>query len=167
MDIDETTYLLHQTPVLLAKRIIDNIEWEVGECVVEPFKGEGAFYNQLPSNVIKSYAEIREGIDFKDINYDNIDTVISNPPFRLNGKNAFSQLVLYFAKTKIKRLIFLCSSACYNSLTPTRMHDINSCGLYINKVTTCSVKKWYGRYFVIEFGRERNIFFNYFLENFD
>jgi hypothetical protein len=161
-------YYLHQTPFLLAEKIIDNIEWEEGENVLEPFKGEGAFYNQLPEYVNKSYAEIEEGIDFRDIDYDNIDTILTNPPFRLDdGKNAFFDILMFFAKTPVKRVIFLCSDYCFGSLTPSRLIKLNNEGLYIHSLTTCGVKKWRGRYYVITFKRQPNIFFNYFLENFE
>lgn len=167
----DDTYYLHQTPKSLAKKIIDNIEWKDGENVCEPFKGEGAFYNQLPEHVNKSYGEIEDGVDFKNINYDNIDTIITNPPFRLetdNGrKNAFFDILMFFAKTKVKRIVFLCNDYCFGSLTPKRLLKLNNEGLYINSLTTCSVKKWRGRYYVVTFKKEPNIFFNYFLENFD
>ena len=35
-------YYFHQTPKELAKEIIDNIDWEDGEAVLEPFKGEAS-----------------------------------------------------------------------------------------------------------------------------
>ena len=167
----DDTYYLHQTPKSLAKKIIDNIEWKDGENVCEPFKGQGAFYDNLPEYVNKSFGEIEEGIDFRDINYDNIDTIITNPPFRLetdNGrKNAFFDILLYFAKTPVKRVIFLCNDYCFGSLTPKRLLKLNNEGLYIDSLITCNVKTWRGRYYVVTFKREPNIFFNYFLENFE
>ena len=167
----DNTYYLHQTPRSLAKKIIENIDWKDGENVVEAFKGEGAFYDQLPDFVNKNYAEIEEGLDFRSLDYSDVDTIISNPPFRLetdNGrKNAFFDILLYFAKTKVKRVIFLCNDYCFGSLTPNRLLKLNNEGLYIHSLTTCSIKKWRGRYYVITFKREPNIFFNYFLENFD
>ena len=48
-------YFFHQTPRELARVIIDNIEWNDDENVLEPFAGEKAFYDQLPSNVNKYY----------------------------------------------------------------------------------------------------------------
>lgn len=167
----DNTYYLHQTPRSLAKKIIENIEWKDGENVVEPFKGQGAFYDELPDFVNKKYAEIEEGLDFRSLDYSDVDTIITNPPFRLESnnvrKNAFFDILLYFAKTKVKRVIFLCNDYCFGSLTPNRLLKLNNEGLYIHSLTTCSIKKWRGRYYVITFKREPNIFFNYFLENFD
>lgn len=167
----DDTYYFHQTPKSLAKKIIDNIEWKDGERVCEPFRGESAFYNQLPDYVNKTYGEIEESVDFRDIDYNNIDTIITNPPFRLDDgdgrKNAFFDILMFFAKTKVKRIIFLCSDICFGSITPSRLLKLNNEGLYIHSLTTCSVKKWRGRYYVVTFKREPNIFFNYFLENFE
>ena len=53
-------YDLHQTPVSLAKEIINSINWNDNENVCDPFAGDGSFYENLPSNVNKSYAEIRK-----------------------------------------------------------------------------------------------------------
>jgi len=36
-------YDLHQTPVSLAKEIINNIDWIDGENVCDPFAGDGSF----------------------------------------------------------------------------------------------------------------------------
>ena len=62
-------------------------------------------------------------IDFRDIDYDNIDTILTNPPFRLQeGKNAFFDILMFFAKTPVKRVIFLGSSCIYpkNSKIPIK-----------------------------------------------
>lgn len=74
---------------------------------------------------------------------------------------------MFFAKTKVKRIVFLCNDYCLGSLTPKRLLKLNNEGLYIDSLITCNVKKWRGRYYVVTFKREPNIFFNYFLENFD
>lgn len=167
----DNTYYLHQTPRSLAKKIIENIDWKDGENVVEPFKGQGAFYDELPDFVNKKYAEIEEGLDFRSLDYSDVDTIITNPPFRLETnnvrKNAFFDILMFFAKTKVKRVIFLCNDYCFGSLTPNRLLKLNNEGLYIHSLTTCSIKKWRGRYYILTFTREPNIFFNYFLENFD
>lgn len=172
--VDIVKYQLHQTPRNLAKKIIEDIVWENGEKVLEPFAGDGAFYDNLPESVSKYKAEIREGLDFRDFDYDNIpiSTVITNPPFRLMDtdgveRNAFHIILFFFTlKPHIKRIIFLCSSVCYNSLTPQRMKSINDNGFYLHRVTACCVKKWYGRYWVLLFTKKRNPSFKYYLEMF-
>lgn len=49
--------------------------------LLEPFKGEGAFYDKLP-NDRTDWCEIDEGIDFFD--YGNrVDWIITNPPYSI------------------------------------------------------------------------------------
>ena len=162
-------YYLHQTSRELAKEIIDSIDFNDGENVYEPFAGQKAFYNQFPSNVNKYYTEIEEGLCYKNFNYDEvkINTILSNPPFRIDGKNCFFKLLEYFSTKDVDRIIFLCNDYCLNSLTPKRLKKLNDNKLYINKIITCNVKKWRGRYYVITFGRIPNLSFQYFLNTFE
>jgi len=163
-------WYLHQTPVSASKNIISEIEWKDGEVVYEPFAGCGAFFDNLPSNVIKHRTEIEDGLDYLDFNHDQIkvDTVISNPPFKIDGKNVFFKLLLYFAKiSHIKKIIFFCSAVCFESLTPKRMKELNETGMFIQGLSVYSVKKWRGRYFAITFQRIPNNFMKYHLENFE
>jgi hypothetical protein len=62
----EDKYLFHQTPYECAKDLLQYIHLEHGDKVVEPFKGEGSFYNQFPNYVIKDYAE-SSGLKFESI----------------------------------------------------------------------------------------------------
>lgn len=162
-------YFFHQTSRHLAKQIIDNIDFKDGENVYEPFRGEKAFYDQLPQNVNKYYTEIEEGLCYTSFNFDEvkINTIISNPPFRIDGKNCFFKLVEYFSSKDIDRIIFLCNDYCFTSLTGKRMKKINDNGFYLNKIVTCDVKKWRGRYYVVTFGRIPNLSFQYFLNTFE
>jgi hypothetical protein len=165
-------YYLEQTPRSLAKKIIDSIEWKQNENVAEPFRGEGSIYDQLPDYVNKTYAEIEEDIDFRDLDYVGIDTIITNPPYDISEgprirKNNFYKIVLYFSTTSVPRIILLCSQVCFNSLTPRRLQELNKNNLFIKDITVCNCKKWYGRYYLLTFTREPNLLFKYFLESFD
>ena len=171
---DDNLYHFHQSPVSLCKDIISNIEWTDGEIVLEPFAGTNGFYDNLPNNVIKHRCEIRDNLDFRDFNFDGIkpETIITNPPFDLGEsnrvrKNDFYLIVKFFAeKQYIKRIILLCSAACFNSLTAKRMLELNNLNVYITKVSTTRVRKWKGAYYVLEFGRQPNMFFDYYLGNY-
>ncbi len=162
-------YYFHQTPRELAKQIIDSINFNDDEAVLEPFKGEGNFFNQLPSNVNKFYTEIEEGLCYTSFDFDEvkINTVISNPPFRIDGKNCFFKLLEYFSKQDIDRIIFLCNDYCFTSLRGKRMQKINNNGFYLNKITGVNVKHWRGQYYVLHFGRIPNLSFQYFLNTFE
>ena len=66
------------TPVDTAKRIIEH--FNPSGKVLEPCRGEGAFYDNFPDTCTKDWCEIREGKDFFD--YDKkVDWIITNPPY--------------------------------------------------------------------------------------
>jgi len=162
-------YYFHQTPKSVAKEIIDSIDWKDGEVVFEPFAGEGAFYNQLPENVNKYYTEIEEGLCYTTFDFDEvkINTIISNPPFRIDGKNCFFKILEYFSKKDVDKIIFLCNDYCFTSLRGKRMKKINDNGFYLNKITGVNIKQWRGQYYVLHFGRIPNLSFEYFLNTFE
>ena len=68
------------TPNKIAKEIINLFPLK-GK-VLEPFKGKGAFYNQLPNCVEKDWCEIDEGRDFFDYK-EKVNFIISNPPYSI------------------------------------------------------------------------------------
>ena len=127
-------YFFHQTPEELCKDIISNIPLNDDDILLEPFAGENGFYNNFPE-LEKHRCEIEDNLDFKDFDYDGIKptTIITNPPFKLNGCNAFFDILLFFARIHhIKKMYILGSSYCFNSLTPPRMLKLNQAGIYLN-----------------------------------
>lgn len=149
-------YYFHQTPVDAAIELLKHVDLVEGDKVLEPFKGEGAFYDNLPNFVEKDWTEIMEGRDYKD--YDKeMDWVISNPPFRLeeaDGKrvNAFYYLLNYYAGKVKKGIAFLGNDYCLGTLTPKRLKELKeNHNLYIHKIRVCNIKKWRGRYYFIIF----------------
>lgn len=159
----DEVYYFHQTPFELCKLLINEIQLEEGDNILEPFKGEGAFYNSFPDFVNKDWCEIEEGKDFKD--YDKpIDWVITNPPFRLEndkGKriNSFYYLIDYYLDKINKGLAFLANDYCLSTLTPIRLQKMNDKGFFIEKIVVCNIKKWRGRYFFIIISKNKNSFF--------
>lgn len=152
------TYLFHQTPEQLAIDLIKEVPFEDNDIVLEPFRGEGAFYNNFPDNVMSEWCEITQGRDYTS--YDgNIDWVVSNPPFRLDkdGKreNAFWVLLNYYTTRVNKGIAFLGNDYCLATLTPRRIKLLNDNGLYLHNIIVCSVKKWRGRYFFMIFKKEK------------
>ena len=159
-------YYFHQSPKELAKDICSNVVWETDDIVFEPFAGENAFYDAIPDELSKFRSEIEDGLCYKDFDYEGtgVNTIISNPPFRIDGKNVFFDLVMFFSKIRsVKKIIFLCSDVCFGSLTPKRMGKINEAGMFITKLDTCNVKIWRGRYRIITLERTYNNSFNYYM----
>ena len=157
----EDTYLFHQTPSDLAKELLTHISIQPQDRLYEPFKGEGAFYNNFPAVNQKEWSEITQGRDYKDFEGE-YDWVITNPPFRLetDGKrvNAFWFLLDYFTRKAKKGIAFLGNDSCFCTLTPKRMKILEDRGWGITKVVVCSVKKWRGRYFFIVLEKKPGVF---------
>jgi hypothetical protein len=151
-------YYSHQTPVELAKLLIEKIDLKDGDVVLEPFKGEGAFYDNFPTNVEKEWTEVEEGRDYTS-HKGKIDWVITNPPYRLETGvkriNSFWLILNHYADKVDKGMAFLTNDKCFGTLTPNRIKILNDKGLYLKKMITCSIKRWRGRYFFIIFTREK------------
>lgn len=166
--MDKETYLFHQTPKDLAKDLIAFVPLKEGDRVIEPFKGEGAFYDNFPSYVIKDWAEIEQGKDYTVL--ENYDWVITNPPFRLdtNGKrvNSFWYLLDYYSTRAKKGIAFLGNDSCFSTLTPKRQVILQERGWKMTKVVVCSVKKWRGRYFFFILQKEGNNYMDFLLKNY-
>lgn len=162
--VKNDTYYFHQTPQTLAKKLIEKLDLVAGDTVLEPFKGEGAFYNELPDFVIKDWCEIEEGRDYID-NKNKYDWVISNPPFRLETAqtdgsakriNSFWKLVLHYTSQADKGIAFLGNDYCLSCLTPARMKVLKEAGWYLHGIEICAIKKWRGRYFFFIFKKTPN-----------
>jgi hypothetical protein len=160
------TYLFHQTPEQCAKDLIAQVPLQEGDRVLEPFRGEGAFFNNFPSFVEKDWAEITQGRDFKDI-VQEFDWVISNPPFRLetgsSRVNSFYYLLDYYSRRAKKGIAFLGNDYCLATLTPKRLDELRSRGWSITKIVVCCVKKWRGRYFFVILEKDKPSVVSYLL----
>jgi type I restriction-modification system DNA methylase subunit len=162
-------YYFHQTPVELCKELIKHVPIIAGDKVLEPFRGEGGFYNTFPDYVEKDWCEIVDGRNYKD--YDKeFDWVISNPPFKLEEnekrENAFYKLLKFYTGKANKGIAFLGNDYCFGTLTPNRLKDLNDSGWYIHNIICCGVKKWRGRYFFIILKKEYSDFYKYIHGNF-
>jgi hypothetical protein len=148
----DETYHFHQTPADLAKELIKELPLVPTDILYEPFKGEGAFYDNFPTINPKQWSEITQGRDY--VNHaEEYDWVITNPPFALNADtkkvNAFWYLLDYFTSRAKKGVAFLANDRCFSTLTPIRIQSLKEKGYSITGIKVCSVKKWRGRYFFI------------------
>jgi len=167
--MDKETYDLHQTPRELAKDLLKFVPLVEGDRVVEPFKGEGAFYDVFPASVSKDWAELEQGKDYKELTGE-YDWVITNPPFQLEtGKkrvNSFWFLLDYYTQRAKKGIAFLGNDRCFSTLTPRRQALLKERGWRMTKVVVCSVKKWRGRYFFFVLQKEGQGFMEYLPTNY-
>ena len=69
------------TPAGLVKQLIDETPFHHADLVLDPFRGDGAFFNTF-TNPAKDWCEIEDGRDFFEY-ADPVDWIVSNPPFSL------------------------------------------------------------------------------------
>lgn len=162
--IKDDTYYLHQTPAELAKDLICQLPIDAFDVLYEPFRGEGAFYNNFPAQNTKQWSEIMEGRDYIT-HSEEYDWVISNPPFRIEHKgkrvNSFWQLLDYYSIRAKKGIAFLGNDRCFSTLTPKRLQMLKDRGWSFYKITTCNIKKWRGRYYFVVLTKINNDFYNH------
>lgn len=158
-------YYFHQTPRACAKDLLAFVPLIAGDKVLEPFKGEGAFYDALPDHVEKDWCEIQQGRDYRD--YTNqFDWVVSNPPFKIDGKNMVWPLVDYYTQRATKGVAFLVSDYGFSTLTPLRQQVLKDRNWGLTGITMVNVKKWRGRYFLLVFEKDKSSIMNFLMHNY-
>ncbi len=85
----------------LARRVIAAFASEMNGIVLEPARGQGAFFDQLPDHVEPDWCEISLGRDFFGYSR-KVDWIITNPPFSL-----FKEF-LFHALDVAENIVFLC-----------------------------------------------------------
>lgn len=71
---------LVMTPPHIAQHIVQSLPIAPDDILLDPFRGEGAFYDAFPHANPKDWCEITMGRDF--FNYTTpVDWIISNPPY--------------------------------------------------------------------------------------
>ena len=138
-------YLFHQTPTALARLLVATLPLAEGDVLVEPFRGEGAFWDAFPEGFTKDWAEITQGRDYTSLK--DYDWVITNPPFRMEGKNTVFPLLEYYSDRARKGIAFLVNDKGFCTLTPTRLASLQSKGWGLTALHVCAVPKWRGRYY--------------------
>jgi len=121
------------TPYEVARKIIYSFPIEQGQTVLEPCRGQGAFYNNFPAFCNKKWCEIDDGVDFFDFT-EKVDWIITNPPYSIFDEfakhcfevadnvvflapamkmtSSFSRLKMYSDFGCPKRITFIGASKC-------------------------------------------------------
>jgi len=86
------------TPEYLAKYIVDY--FNPSGFLLEPCKGSANFLKFMPS---ADWCELSEGKDFFDYKKENVDWVITNPPF-----SKIRKFLQHCYELKVKNIVFLC-----------------------------------------------------------
>jgi hypothetical protein len=131
------------TPVSVARAIIDRLQWDVDEVVLEPARGAGAFYDNLPGYVKKHWCEIMEGRDFFAWQWP-VDTVITNPPFneRKQGRGLIMPFLEHSFTIARKRVVFLVSHAGMKWISVERLDKYGRQGWGLSQLGLVHTKKF-------------------------
>jgi len=134
------------TPLALAKKAIDMVEYKETDIWFDPFKNNGSYYNQFP-NENKLYTEILENKDFFDFN-EKVDIICSNPPYSLMDKVIKKSIELQ--PHTINYLIGI------GNLTARRIEFFEKAGYGMTKMHLCKVYKWYGMSVMVQFEKGKD-----------
>jgi len=129
------------TPIKLAKKHIDMIQYKEDDIWYDPFKNTGNYFNNFPTNN-KVWSEILEGKDFFDFN-EKVDIICSNPPYSILDNILKKSIEL---KPRIISLLIG-----MGSLTTKRIELMNNNGYGLYKIRFLKVWKWYGMSFIVHF----------------
>lgn len=123
------------TPRPLAASLVAKIDLDGARCVLDGFKGSGAFFDAFPRNVPKDWCEIQEGRDFYKYNAE-VDWIISNPPF-----SQFRRVLEH--SCKIAQVGFAYIMPGY-ALSHSRLRLIASFGFYCTQIYSFENPKEWG-----------------------
>jgi DNA modification methylase len=152
-----------QTPEEVCRKIIGLITWAEGEFVLEPFRGDGNFYRNLPAWVRKDWCEIKEERDFFEYTGPSPDTIITNPPYRdkAGGENLVVPCLERCLQLARKRVIYFVNHKVFNALTATRMKKYGEWNWGITHLSVWDMKKWPGRYYLIIWEKDKPSIIDY------
>tara|TARA_R110000823_G_scaffold301545_2_gene422577 strand:- start:2327 stop:2806 length:480 start_codon:yes stop_codon:yes gene_type:complete len=150
-----TEQSFNYTPDDICEKIIEYLKLDKNKSYCEPFSGNHNFFKLLPDN--KEYYEIQEGRDFFKCDK-NYDIIITNPPYKDYETNTKNIMIDCYEKSfdvALEKCIFLINSQSFNSLTPLRLDNWKKKGWEITDIRIYNIKKWYGRYYLITFEKNK------------
>ena len=129
------------TPLPIALKMIEMCDIKEGEKVLDPCRGKGVFYDNLPLTCIKSYCEITENKDFFDDN-NNYDLIIGNPPYSIWDK---------WLEHTMNHTNKFCYIMNMWNLTDKRVRNIINKGYGITKIHLLKIDWWFGCQYIVVF----------------
>ena len=139
------------TPLELAKKHIDIIDYNDEDIWLDPCKNNGSYYNQFPTEN-REYCEILEDKDFFE--YDgNPDIIIQNPPYSLMDKWIKKNIEL-----KPRIISFLIG---LGNLTARRIEMFEKADYGLTKMKMLKVFSWYGMSCIVVFEKDKQSIIEY------
>lgn len=130
------------TPLPVAEKMIDICNIQADEIVLDPCKGGGVFYDNLPPECKKKYCEIEENINFFDFNQ-KVDLIIGNPPYSIWNKWVDKSISLNPNK--------ICYIWGLGNFTPARIEKFKNAGYGIKKIIFLTVDWWFSASWIVLF----------------
>jgi hypothetical protein len=134
------------TPIELVNTHISMIDFVETDIWYDPFYGEGAYYNNFPTEN-KIWTEIAKGKDFFSFN-EKCDIICSNPPYSL-----IDTVLKKSVELNPKCISYLIA---LHNLTAKRIEYMNTHGYYLKKLHMLKVYKWYGMSCIVIFEKNCN-----------
>ena len=123
---------LVMTPPELAAAVIGHFAGRMTGMVLDPARGQGAFYDRFPTHLERDWCEITEGRDFLDWR-EPVDWVMTNPPWsRLRD---FSRHAMRIAPS----IVWLAPLT--NLTTRARLRDLDEAGFGIAELVLIDTPK--------------------------
>lgn len=137
------------TPTAVAQRHISIISQfsKKGDLWLDPFKGQGVYFNNFPTEN-KQSGEITEGVDFFE-RTEPADILCSNPPYSCLDKVIQHSISL---KPRIISYLLL-----HGAMTPRRMKMFNDAGYSLKHMYITKVFQWYGMSEAITFVKQDEV----------
>jgi hypothetical protein len=132
------------TPRALARLCISLVPVVAGQEWCDPFRGGGAFFDQFPLTIVRSWAEIKEGRDFFASNV-AADWLVSNPPY-----SRVDEVLDHSARLARVGFAYLLAA---HALTPARIERMERAGFGLERVLLTKVFRWYGMSAFVVFRR--------------
>jgi len=140
-----TTNDIFITPLDLAKKHIDLINYNDNDIWLDPCKNTGNYYNQFPTDK-KDWCEILDGKDFFEYNKP-VDIIIQNPPYSILDKWIKKNIELN------PRIISMLISI--GNLTTKRIETLENAGYGLTKLKMLKVYTWYGMSCIVVFEKNK------------
>jgi hypothetical protein len=133
------------TPKSVALDMIEKCNIKKNMKILDPCKGLGVFYDNLPDYCIKDYCEIEENKDFFDYN-EKVDLIIGNPPFSIWDS--------WLEKT-CKLTDKFCYIFGFWNLTLKRLNKIKEKGFGITYFKIVDINWWFRESYIIIFEKNK------------